>query len=193
MSTISASNIRKRTNVMIPDHVFGALVFVFVEIMFYSALLSSFVVMRRGRDSWGQGDFHALPVSAEGFNGLVLLLSMASVFLALRALSGQPLQARAHLFRATGLAVLFWGYQLVLGWKLYAGGVTLTSSVFSGCLYLLLGSHLLQAVLGSAWMGKLVIDMGRNKPSTAGNLRGLAVLWCFLFAIWPAIYGVLFF
>jgi heme/copper-type cytochrome/quinol oxidase subunit 3 len=171
---------------MIPDHVFGALVFVFVEIMFYSSLLSSFLVMRRGRDSWGQEDFRALPVAGEGFNGLILALAAGSVVLAARSMSRGSTQARGHLFRATGLSAMFLMFQLALGWKLYAAGVTLTSSVFAGCLYVILGSHLLQAAIGTAWLARI-------KPSGAGHLRGLAVFWCFLFAIWPIMYGVLFF
>lgn len=193
MSTMSASRTRKRTNVMIPDHVFGTLIFVFTELMFYSALLSAFLVMRRGRDTWGQADALLMPFSAEGFNGLVLALSALSVVLAQRAFSRQPAQARAHLLRATGLAFLFSAYQLVLAVRLFGSGVTLNSSVFGGSLYLIFGSHLLQALLGSLWMGKIVIDMGAGRPSVVGNLRGLTVFWCSLFAIWPAIYGVLFF
>lgn len=184
-------------NVMIPDHVFGALVFVFVEVMFYSAFLSSFFVMKRGRDSWGQNDAQALPAFPEGFNGLVLGLSLACILLALRALPRGGAQssavARNHLLRALGLAVLFSVYQFILGAKLYAGGVTLGSSVFAGCMYLMLGSHLIQAVLGSLWIGKLLLDLGRSKPASAGALKGLAVFWCFLFAIWPVMYVELFF
>ena len=190
MSAISAVKPRKRANVMIPDHVCGALVFVFVEIMFYSAFLSAFLVMRRGRDSWGQADAQMLQVSPEGFNGLVLGLSAASVVLALRAISRNVSQARGHLLRATGLALLFCVYQFVLGWKLVAAGVTLQSSVFAGCLYLMLGSHLLQVLLGSAWMSYIAVRFDAEK---AGILRALAVFLCFHFAIWAAIYGELFF
>ena len=106
MNAASALNPRKKGNVMIPDHVFGALVFVFVEIMFYSALLSSFFVMRRGRDSWGQNDAQALPVSSEGFSGLALALSVASILLALRSFSQYPSHARNHLFRAFRFGIL---------------------------------------------------------------------------------------
>lgn len=193
MSSVSVANQRRRTNVMIPDHVFGALVFVFVEIMFYSALLSSFVVMRRGRDSWGQGDALALPAWPEAFNGLMLALSAVSVLFALKALRKNAAQARGHLLRATGLAILFSAYQLVLGGRLISQGVTLNSSVFAACMYLMLGSHLLQALLGCVWMGKLVGDIGKGAAAVEGNLRGLAVLWCFLSAIWCVIYGALVF
>jgi heme/copper-type cytochrome/quinol oxidase subunit 3 len=134
-----------------------------------------------------------LPVLPEGFNGIVLGLSVASVLLALRALPRSTSQARGHLFRAFGLGLLFSAYQIVLGWKLLGAGVTLTSSVFGGCLYLMLGSHLLQAILGSLWLGKLVFGMGKESEAAAGALKALAVLWCFLFAIWPLIYVELFF
>lgn len=191
MSSIASQNTRKRTNVMIPDHVFGALVFVFVELMFYSALMSSFLVMRRGRDSWGQNDAMLLPIWPELFNGLVLGLSALSLFLAVRAFERSPSQARGHIFRALVLALLFSAFQLVLGLKLHAAGVTLNSSVFAGCMYLMLGSHLLQALFGALWMGKLVFDLGNNRSGAAGALRGLTVLWCCVAALWPFIYVVL--
>ena len=193
MNAASALNPRKKGNVMIPDHVFGALVFVFVEIMFYSALLSSFFVMRRGRDSWGQNDAQALPVSSEGFSGLALALSVASILLALRSFSQYPSHARNHLFRAFGFGILFSGFQFFLGWKLYSAGISLTSSVFAGCLYLIFGSHLIQVIFGSLWMGKFLLGSGKQNSSGFGALRGLAVFWSFLFAIWFVNYVALFF
>jgi heme/copper-type cytochrome/quinol oxidase subunit 3 len=193
MSSSSQQTAPKKTNVMIPDHVFGALVFVFVEVMFYSALISSFFVMRKGRDSWGMEDARALPVLAEGFNGLVLGLGFLSILLALRAFQSGRKEAHGHLFRAFGLSALFSLYQVVLAWKLVGVGVTLTSSVFGGCLYLIFGSHVLQTIIGSAWIGKIFLSSRGNATAFLGELRGLTVFWGFLFAIWPVIYVELFF
>ena len=71
--------------------------------------------------------------------------------------------------------------------------MTLTSSVFAGCLYLILGSHLVQAIFGSLWMGKLLLDLGQGRQASVGALKGLAVFWTFLFTIWLVMYVALFF
>ena len=144
-------SVMPRRKTIIPTPVFGMLIFVFVEIMFFSALFSSYFVIRRGREDWIVPGAAHMPVLASGFNTLVLLLSCFFLFL----------PGRRNIIRAAALGTCFVGYQSYLGAKLVAAGMTMKSSFFGAFFFLIVGAHGLHALFGIAAMTSLLLGARR--------------------------------
>ena len=187
---------------VISSRIIGVLVLIFVEIMFFSALLSSFFVMKRGRELWNTAGSIQLPVLATGFNTVVLLSSGLFLFLAGKALKNSNGKlAGAHLFRAIALGGFFLAFQSYLGVQMINSGLTISSSVFAGCFHLLIGIHLMQVVLGIFFMIKIFPKINSAKFGTDQNadqtlqdqFNSLQVFWLFIMGIWPVIYAEVYF
>ena len=174
--------------ILISSRVVGVLVLIFVEMMLFSALLSSFFVMKKGREIWDAAGSIHLPVLATGFNTLVLLASGVSLFFAGKALkTHQDIKlASLHLFRAIALSCFFLAFQIYLGVQLINSGLTISSSVFGGCFHLMVGMHLLQALMGTLFMVKLYrnINTTNTVDSTMkDHFNSLQIFWLFVMGI----------
>lgn len=182
----------------ISSRVVGVLVLVFVETMFFSALISTYFVIKKGRDIWNAAGTIQLPALATGFNTLILLASALFLLLSGRALKKHHdvKAAAAHLFRAIIFGGFFILFQIYLGVQLVQSGLTISSSVFGGCYYLLLGAHLSQAFLGTFFMIRLFSKINSGTQDTSllrDYLNSLQIFWLFVVGIWPVIYAEIYF
>jgi heme/copper-type cytochrome/quinol oxidase subunit 3 len=192
-------NTLARQKNIISSPVFATLIFVFVEIMFFSALFSSYFVIRRARVVWDiPGNIH-LPVVASGFNSAVLFLSFISLYFAVRALQkGKSLDeakyvtsAKSLLLRTIVLASLFAAFQIFLSLKLMSLGLTMTSSIFGACYFLMIGAHTIHVLFGIVVM--IFIYKNLSQKTDVSILKALQVFWIFIVGIWPFLYVQLYF
>ncbi len=181
----------------IPSAIFGVLLLLFVELMFFSALFSSYFVIRRGRIEWDMPKTVQLPVLEAGFNSLVLVLSVVFLFLAGRALkqgAGELAQvglktrmkARMNVTRAQILGALFVAFQAWFAYRLVGAGMTMTNSLFGACFYLIVGAHALQIVAGLLVMTNLSLKIEGGLAVSTFN--ALQIFWAFLVAVWLVFY-----
>lgn len=190
MSTLTQAK-EVRRNPIISSPVFGTWLFVFVELMFFMALFSSYFVLRRGRPSWDAAV--ELPVAATGFNTLILLLSGAAVALAYRQmnLNNKLNEARAWLLRGFILGTCFLAFQLFLMSKMYVAGLSMTSNIFGACYHLIVGSHAAHAFAGLIAMFALYRNLNRNLEK--GVLKAFLIFWLLIVLVWPMFYAQIFF
>ncbi len=197
MQSNSLSNTIKRQPSLISSRVIGVLVLVFIESMFFSALISSYFVMKKGRQIWDTAGSVHLPTLSVGFNTALLLLSGIPLFIAGHALRAKqdPKLAATHLFRTIILGVCFLAFQLFIDIQLINSGLTINSSVFGGCYHLIIGAHLFQAVLGLVFMKKLHSKLNTTETSLELNdyFNSVQVFWLFVIGIWPVLYAEIFF
>jgi len=196
---MQSNSLSRSTPTIISSRVIGVLVLIFVEGMFFSALVSSYFVMKKGRDIWNAAGSIHLPVMAAGFNTLVLFASCVSLFLAGRSFKNQQntKMAASHLLRALILGVFFLTFQAYLTVQLINAGMTITSSVYGGCYHLLVGFHLTQVLLGVFFMGKFYQNLLSDKPKVNSTIRdhfnSLQIFWLFVVGIWPVLYAEIYF
>lgn len=177
---------------LIPSRVLSMFLFVFVELMFFSALFSAYFVIKRG-SNWVLPGPGLLPQMASGFNTLVLLMSGASMFFAQRAFSkGKDLAAfRGHALRAIALGVLFAGFQFYFGYQMISEGLTMRSSIFGACYFLLLGVHQLHVLFGLGFLVSIYLQV--RETTAASVVQGALIFWLFVVCVWPVIYGEIYF
>ena len=178
------------TRTPISSGVFGMLIFMVTEAMFFAGLISAYMVIRAGIEEWPPWSQPRLPVVATAFNTVVLL---ASGFIMAHSRACFKKNELALGRRWLGISILlgafflvFQGYEWI---QLLKFGFTLSSSVYGGLFYLLIGAH------GFHVMGALtVLIYTWYKIKTPGNsitpegLFPFQLLWYFVVCVWPVLY-----
>ena len=187
-SAVSSQPIVTRTP--ISNGVLGMLIFMVTEAMFFAGLVSAYLVIRAGIEEWPPWGQPRLPVVATAFNTVVLL---ASGFIMAHSRACFKKNELALGRRWLGISILlgafflvFQGYEWI---QLLKFGFTLSSSVYGGLFYLLIGAH------GFHVMGALAILIyawyrikTQGNPITPEGLFPFQLLWYFVVCVWPVLY-----
>lgn len=190
-STMTMGRIsRRERRPFVSNGVLGMSLFVATEMMFFAALVSSFLVIRSSLGSWAPPEDVTLPIAATAFNTFVLFISGLAM-----ALAGMNrFESRRNFFfqLSVFLGAFFVCFQGVEWVGLLKHGMTMQSGVFGATFFLLIGSHGLHAaaaVLGMAWFAIL-----HRKGQLPDNiLRTSQVFWFFVVSVWPVLYGLVYF
>ncbi len=169
----------------------GILLFITAEVMFFSGLISAFVVFRFSPVSWPPPGQPRLPLGVTAFNTLVLLLSGVTFQLAFRALKSVRYQAFKKLLTWTGaLGALFLCVQGFEWIRLLHYGLTLHSSIFGGFFYCLVGTHglhVLGGLIALLWVLKRAWADAYDSTQALG-VEICRIYWFFVVGLWPIIF-----
>lgn len=186
--------VRRRRQAPLADGVFGMLIFVATEVMFFMALISAFVIIKAGAGVWEPPEGVRLPVLGTALNSTVLLASgvLLQYAVGLFAHEGNTTRTQTWLGGAALLGeffVLFQGYEW-LGLIRY--GMTMTSGIFGACFFLLIGTHGLHAAAAVVAMIWSYVKLRKNELRL-DHLRALQIFWYFVVGIWPILYMLVYF
>ena len=184
------------------------LLFIGADVMFFAGLIGGFIVFRFGATQWPPLGQPRLPVEVTGVNTAILLLSGYTM---LRAwLASAPLHKKMEAERGTrrwGLKSIISSLTLTLAlgsifllvqgyeWtKLLKFGLTLSSGVYGGTFYVLIGCHALH-VLGAVIALLVVLRKVKRKrllenPEVSIKLAGM--YWFLVVALWPVLYTLVY-
>lgn len=202
----SARRITPRRQPILPNAVIGSGVFVLTELMFFTALISAYMVLKAGVvGAWVPPEDLRLPVVTTAINTLVLLASGALLVLSgiyLRRSeglgAGAPSKEQQHAKAVKAMAgsvllgAVFVGVQGYEWLRLMAGGMTLASGLFSAAFYLLIGTHGLHALAVVLFMAWAYLSLRRGRWHSP-QMTGLQIFWLFIVGIWPVLYGLVYF
>ncbi len=174
---------------------FAMALFIASEAMFFTGLISAFVVLRAQTLDWPPAGQPRLPVVATGFSTFLLLLSGWSMFRA-RLMSRQ---GRGHSAKwLTLTAVLGASFLLLQGaeWtRMIQFGLTTTSSLYGGTFYVLVGAHGLHVVaaLAALLIVRARVVRGGYSEGREDALLPMTMYWLFVVAVWPVLYALVYF
>lgn len=174
---------------LVPNAVLGMAIFVVVELMFFSGVVSAFLITRASTLAilWPPPGQPRLPVEATAINTVILLASGALLPLAARALREQKSRAYPLALASFVGGVTFLSVQGFEWARLIAEGLTMTTSVHGAFFYLVVGIHALHvigALGGFAW----VVWRIKRGTITHAQMSAMQVLWSFVVLVWPALY-----
>lgn len=177
----------------IPVGKFGMWVFLVSEIMFFTGLIGSYIVLRLGSAHWPNPG-EVLNTTLLGINTVVLLSSSLTMALALHA-AQQDRQAalKRHLLLTALLGLTFLtikGYDYLHMWH---EGFTMSSSLFGSCYYLLTGFHALHVLSGVILLLYLFTAASRGLFSAAnyGRIEYSGLYWHFIDIVWVILFAIL--
>ncbi|MDH4248902.1 MAG: cytochrome c oxidase subunit 3 [Deltaproteobacteria bacterium] len=185
-------NVATQRQGMIPNAVLGMLIFIGTEIMYFSALISAFLVIKAQVPFWPPPGEPRLPVEATAFNTLVLLGSWVALHMAGRSQANhfQNEKTRRLLLIAIGMGAFFVLFQGAEWVRMISFGLTMVSSVYGGMFYVIIGSHALHVTGALAFLVYLWMrmeDRGQERLNPA-VLTAARILWTFVVGVWPILY-----
>jgi len=177
----------------IPTGKFGMWVFLISEIMFFTGLIGSYIVLRLGATSWPRpGTILNTPLL--GLNTLILLSSSLTMALALHAIQqGRQAALRRFLLLTAGLGVAFLGIKGFDYAHMWHRGFTMSASLFGSCYYLLTGFHALHVLSGVILLLSLFFAASHGRFSAAhyGRIEYSGLYWHFIDIVWVILFAIL--
>ena len=192
MSTLVGTGPRTR-KAIVPSSVMGMLIFVTTEVMFFTALISAFLVIKKDQITWTLPNNIQLPIETTALNTLVLLASGLFMYFAGKKMIDKDLVAtRSWVFKAFILGTVFvvtQGYEWV---QLASFGLSMQSSIFGALFFLIIGCHGLHVVAGLVALVVTIKNLGSGKIHLA-DFRAMQMFWFLVVGVWPVLYFLVYF
>ena len=177
------------------DPTLGVLIFVGSEAMLFAGLLSAFLVSRASAPFWPPANQPRLPLAITGLNTGFLVLSGFTMWTVVRFLRRHDKKgAMRWMFATITLGALFLAIQSSEWAGLISFGLTMTSSLYGGMFYLIVGAHALHLVVAVAVLLFVATRVWRGRYEV--DFRGVvacSVYWSFVVILWPIIYALVYF
>jgi heme/copper-type cytochrome/quinol oxidase subunit 3 len=169
--------------------------FLGAEAMFFAGLIGAFLVFRYGSQVWPPPFQPRLPVGVTTGNTVILLFSaftMARATLVWKKNDRQKLNR--YLLLTSALGVVFLLVQGSEWLRLIHFGLTISSGVYGGTFYTLIGFHGLHVLGAVIWL--LGVFMMMRRAPFVGRyktkLELCAVYWYFVVGLWPILFGIVY-
>jgi heme/copper-type cytochrome/quinol oxidase subunit 3 len=181
-----------RPNVTIGSNAWLAvLMFIGAEVMFFAGLIGAFLVFRLAAAIWPPPFQPRLPLGVTGVNTFILIASAITMRFAVRAARAGAFNWVLRMLSVT--AALGAAFLVVQGYewaRLLHFGLTLSSSVYGGLFYTLIGFHALHVAGALVWLVVVLAQAKRQRFSMERHvgLQTCAMYWTFVVALWPALY-----
>ena len=182
-----------RRKPVIASAVLATMIVVAMEVMFFTGLVSAFVVVKAGikPGMWPPPWQPRLPVEVTAVNSVGLIISGVLLFVAAARYrkslaSASAAMMGAMLFGATFVAVQ--GFEWV---RLLKEGLTLSSSNHGAFFYLIVGVHGLHVCCGLIALVWAFMKL-RSATLTRAQLGAVQIFWTFVVGLWPLLYTLVY-
>ena len=173
----------------------AVLMFLGAEAMFFAGLIGAFIVFRVGATVWPPPFQPRLPVGVTGVNTVILLISAVTMRMSLTAARGGDAGRLIRFLGLTGvLGAIFLAVQGYEWVELIRFGLTVSSSVYGGLFYTLIGFHALHVFGALIWLlvvFALAIQGWFSREHHVG-LQTCGMYWTFVVGLWPVLYGLVY-
>jgi cytochrome c oxidase subunit III len=181
------------TGIGMPISKLGMWLFLVSEIMFFTGLIGSYIVLRLGSEQWpNPGDI--LNINLLALNTFILITSSVTMALGLEAIQRDKVFLMRRYMLASGLLGSL--FLLIKGWDyhhMWIHGFTLSSSVFGSCYYMLTGFHAVHVFSGLVLFAYLWCAAGRGAFSrhAYGRVEAVGLYWHFVDLVWVVLFAIL--
>ena len=173
----------------------AVLMFLGAEAMFFAGLIGAFLVFRIANPVWPPPFQPRLPIEVTGVNTLILLASAITIRLGLRAIQrGDSARLIRFLSWTAAAGAIFLSIQGFEWFRLLHFGLTLSSSIYGGLFYTIIGCHGLHVFGALIWL-VVVWQKARSGKYTRQSYVGLqtcSMYWVFVVGLWPILYGLVY-
>ena len=178
-----------RRKPVIPSSVFGVLIFMGSEIMFFGGMISALAIVKAGAVAgiWPPAGQPRLPIEATAINSFGLLLSGFFLFRAGQMFRVKPASAKTPFLLSIVLGAVFVLVQGIEWVGLIKEGLTMTSSVHGAFFYLIVGTHAIHALMALIVLVQNYFKMTNGQLSSDG-FWALRLFWYFVVLLWPVLY-----
>ena len=172
----------------------GIWVFLASEVIFFGAVITTFVVFR-DRSTSGPNPHEVLTLLVPTIMTLILLTSSVSMVLALQAIQNGNRTRMWQLLTVTAvLGLVFLGLKANEYSHLFSEGITPSTNIFGSVYFLTTGLHAAHVLVGIIWIFAVVGKAVRGGFSATNFLpvEIAGLYWHFVDLIWVAIFMVVY-
>jgi heme/copper-type cytochrome/quinol oxidase subunit 3 len=173
----------------------AVVVLLVAESMFFSGLISAYLVLRGITPAWPPANLPRLPLGVTWLNTVVLMASGVSMIGAVRAARRDDQRALRRGLAITGLlGVIFLAVQGSEWVQLIHHGLTLSAGMYGATFYALIGTHAAHVVGAVAWLGIVGwwAHRGRFVGGKDSAVEACAIYWVFVCALWLALFALVY-
>ena len=169
--------------------------FLGAEAMFFAGLIGAYIVFRVGSAIWPPPFQPRLPVGVTGVNTLILVASAVTMRWSLKAVrvNDRRRLIRCLVYTAVlgGIFLLIQGFEWL---RLIHFGLTVSSSVYGGLFYTLIGFHGLHVFGALLCLLAILMRAKQGRFSREGHVgvQICGMYWTFVVALWPVLYGLVY-
>ena len=184
----------EHTSMNMDNRKLGMWVFLASEAVFFSALITTFVILH-GRSPSGPTAKEVLSLPLVSINTFVLIGSSMALVTALFAAQRHDIRkATMWLIGTIVLGIAFLGGQAFEFTHLANDGVLLSSNLFGATFFTLTGTHGLHVLSGLVWLIILLVQLrrGREVERAAFKIEIAGLYWHFVDLIWILIFTIVY-
>ena len=173
----------------------AVVMFLGAEAMFFAGLIGAYLVFRVGATIWPPAFQPRLPIVVTGINTVILLASALTIRLAIVPVTRGDSSRLVRWLGVTALlGAIFLSVQGYEWLELIRFGLTVSSSVYGGLFYTLIGFHAVHVLGAMVWLAVVLVLARKGRYSKANHvgLQTCAMYWTFVVALWPILYGLVY-
>jgi len=173
----------------------AVVMFLGAEAMFFAGLIGAYLVFRVGATIWPPAFQPRLPIVVTGINTVILLASAFTMRLAIVPVTRGDSSRLVRWLGVTALlGAIFLSVQGYEWLELIRFGLTVSSSVYGGLFYTLIGFHAVHVLGAMVWLAVVLVMARKGRYSKANHvgLQTCAMYWTFVVALWPILYGLVY-
>jgi cytochrome c oxidase subunit 3 len=171
--------------------VFGVVIFLASELMFFAGLFAAYFDLRSQTAAWPPADVHLDFVMGSIGTALLFASSMAMILMT------RALDRRRHKAAPGWLAVAIlcgFGFIAIALFGYAHNSFSISSSAYGSMYYTLTGFHLLHVTAGIVLLAGLLLGL-RSRALQANHraaAEAISYYWHFVFVVWLGIYGAVY-
>ncbi len=175
------------TKKVIPDGILGMSFLIATEVMFFTGLISAYIVNKAGV-SWPPPGQPKLPVEITAFNTLILLSSALTIYLFRKKFAQE--NGKKLLMITMLLGITFITIQGIEWVSMLQFGLSITSGLYGTFFYTLIGAHGIHVVAGLCILLYLLLSVNTKSPveKSLDKISACSMYWYFVVGIWPVLY-----
>ncbi len=173
----------------------GMWIFLASEIMFFTGLIGSYIVLRFANlQSWPVPST-VLNIPLTAVNTFILICSSATLVLGLASIQrGYKEGLQVGLFLTVILGTVFLSIQFHEYCNLIDDGFTISHSIFGSCFFTLTGFHGAHVLAGVIWLTVVLIRslLGYFTPEEYAGVEIVGLYWHFVDLVWIILFTILY-
>ena len=173
----------------------GMWIFLASEIMFFTGLIGSYIVLRFANlDHWPVPSA-VLNIPLTAVNTFLLICSSATLVLGLASVQrGYREGLQVGLFLTVLLGSIFLSIQVKEYGELIHKGLTISSSIFGSCFFMLTGFHGAHVFAGVVWLVVVLVRtfLGYFSPLEYAGVEIVGLYWHFVDLVWIILFTILY-
>ena len=173
---------------------FAMWVFLGTEIMFFTALIGTYIVLRFGSEVWPT-PAEVLNVPLTALNTFFLICSSVTMVLALQGIErGNQAQLKGYLMATVAIGALFVSIQAIEYKELISEGFVPAAGIFPSTFYIMTAFHGAHVMAGVIFLACVLIGALRGKYSSDNysvvEIAGL--YWHFVDLVWILLFTLVY-